>query len=98
MIRLQTFTNALDDCDDNHEISIRGIEHFVFPVLQKEMVNKKKLLKKVVLGYSCDPIQRKKDPNGIKLADESAEHSKWARDVATERGIKYCQMKRGGGR
>ena len=91
-------TNALDDCDDNHEISIRGIEHFVFPVLQKEMVRRKKLLKKVVLGYSRDPIQRKKDPNGIKLADESAEHSKWARDVATERGIKYCQMKRGDGR
>ena len=56
MIRLQTFTNALDDCDDNHEISIRGIEHFVFPVLQKEMVNKKKLLKRVVLDHEIHAI------------------------------------------
>lgn len=91
-------TNALDDCDDNHEVSIRGIEHFVFPVLQKEMVRRKKELKMTVLGYSRDPVLRKKDPNGIKLAEESANHSKWARDVATERGIKYCQMKRGAGR
>ena len=91
-------TNALDDCDDNHEVSIRGIEHFVFPVLQKEMVRRKKELKRIVLGYSRDSVLRKKDPNGIKLAEESASHSKWARDVATERGIKYCQMKRGAGR
>lgn len=91
-------THALDDIDDNHEISIRGIEHFVFPVLQKEMVGRKKELKKTVLGYSRDPKIRKLDPQGIKLAEESAAHSEWARDVATERGIKYCQMKRGGGR
>ena len=91
-------TNALDDCDDNGEISIRGIEHFVFPVLQKEMVNRKKGLKQAVVGYSRDPTQRKADPKGDKLADESAKHSQWARDVATERGIKYCTMKRGAGR
>lgn len=91
-------TNALDDVDDSHEISVRGIEHFVFPVLQKEMVRRKKALKMVVIGYSKNPVARKKDPQGIKLAEESESHSKWARDVATERGIKYCQMKRGGGR
>ncbi|KAL7540060.1 hypothetical protein ACHAWF_006584, partial [Thalassiosira exigua] len=91
-------TNALDDVDDSHEISLRGIEHFVFPVLQKEMVRRKKDLKKTVLGYSRDPVARRKDPGGDKLALESAHHSQWARDVATERGIKYCQMKRGGGR
>lgn len=91
-------TNALDDIDDSHEISLRGIEHFVFPVLQKEMVRRKKDLKKAVLGYSRDPVARRKDPKGEKLAEESASHSQWARDVATERGIKYCQMKRGTGR
>ena len=91
-------THALDDIDDNHEISIRGIEHFVFPVLQKEMIRRKMDLKKTVLGYSRDPEVRKLDPQGIKLAEESAAHSQWARDVASERGIKYCQMKRGGGR
>eukprot|EP00584_Thalassiosira_punctigera_P020552 CAMPEP_0172561936 /NCGR_PEP_ID=MMETSP1067-20121228/94877_1 /TAXON_ID=265564 ORGANISM="Thalassiosira punctigera, Strain Tpunct2005C2" /NCGR_SAMPLE_ID=MMETSP1067 /ASSEMBLY_ACC=CAM_ASM_000444 /LENGTH=257 /DNA_ID=CAMNT_0013352071 /DNA_START=55 /DNA_END=828 /DNA_ORIENTATION=+ len=91
-------THALDDTDDNHEISIRGIEHFVYPVLQKEMIRRKKELRGAVLGYSRDPKTRKMDPKGIRLAKESAEHSQWARDVAKERGIKYCEMKRGGGR
>ncbi|KAL7536613.1 hypothetical protein ACHAXR_007284 [Thalassiosira sp. AJA248-18] len=91
-------TNALDDADTNQEISIRGIEHFVFPVLQKEMVRRKKELKKTVLGYSRDPKVRKLDPQGLELAKQTEEHSKWARDVATERGIKYCEMKRGLGR
>lgn len=91
-------TNALDDIDDSGEISIRGIEHFVFPVLQKEMVTRKKELKKGVLMYSRDPAVRRRDPKGIKLAEQTVAHSQWARDVATERGIKYCQMKRGAGR
>jgi hypothetical protein len=91
-------TNALDDVDDSGVISLRGIEHFVYPVLQKEMVRRKKDLKKTVIGYSRDPKIRKLDPQGIKLAEQSAHHSQWARDVATERGIKYCQMKRGAGR
>mmetsp|Transcript_14159 Transcript_14159/g.24165 ORF Transcript_14159/g.24165 Transcript_14159/m.24165 type:complete len:225 (-) Transcript_14159:176-850(-) len=91
-------THALDDNDGNHEISVRGIEHFVFPVLQKEMVGRKKELKRIVIGHSRDPKLRKLDPDGIKLAKESAELSKWARDVASERGIKYCQMKRGVGK
>lgn len=91
-------TNVLDDIDDSHEISVRGIEHFVFPVLQKEMVRRKKEVKKAVLDYSRNPMVRKRDPQGIKLAADSAKHSQWARDVAKERGIKYCQMKRGGGR
>jgi hypothetical protein len=30
------------------------------------------------------------------LAEESAKLSQWARDVASERGVKYCEMKRGG--
>lgn len=91
-------THALDDVDDNHEISIRGIEHFVHPVLQKEMVGRKKELKAAVIGYSRDPARRRRDPKGLKLAEEVAAHSKWARDVASERGIKYCELKRGGGR
>lgn len=93
-----TITHALDDEDDSHEISIRGIEHFVFPVLQKEMMMRKRELKNMVLVYSRDPTARKKDPEGIKLAEDCAKYSSWARNVSTERGIKYCQMKRGGGR
>lgn len=91
-------TNALDDVDGNQEISVRGIEHFVFPVLQKEMVRRKKELKMIVIEYSRNPAARRKDPRGIKLGKDCAAKSAWARDVATERGIKYCQMKRGGGR
>merc|ERR1712008_125403 len=51
-----------------------------------------------ILGHSRDPQARKLDPQGIKLAKECAAHSQWARDVALERGIKYTEMKRGGGR
>ena len=91
-------THALDDVDDSHEISIRGIEHFVWPVLQKEMMVRKRELKNMVLVYSHDPTARKKDPKGIELAAECAKYSSWARNVSTEQGIKYCQMKRGGGR
>ena len=88
-------THALDDDNDGHDISLRGIEHFVWPVLQKEMVMRKKELKKVVLEWRL-PANRRKDANGIKLAEDSAKLSEWARDVAQERGIKYCEMKRGG--
>lgn len=93
-----TMTHALDDVDDSHEISIRGIEHFVWPVLQKEMMVRKRELKNMVLVYSRDPKARKKDPEGIKLAEECDKYSCWARNVSTERGVKYCQMKRGDGR
>ncbi|KAL7439299.1 hypothetical protein ACHAXM_009833 [Skeletonema potamos] len=88
-------THALDDDNDEHEISLRGIEHFVWPVLQKEMVTRKKQLKKVVIEWRL-PVNRRKDPDGLKLAEESAKLSQWARDVASERGVKYCEMKRGG--
>lgn len=88
-------THALDDEKDDHEISLRGIEHFVWPVLQKEMQVRKNAVRRVVTEWSI-PKNRKKDPKGLKLAEESAQLSKWARDVATERGIKYCEMKRGG--
>jgi hypothetical protein len=88
-------THALDDEKDDHEISLRGIEHFVWPVLQKEMQVRKNAVRRVVIDWSI-PKNRKKDPKGLKLAEESAQLSKWARVVATERGIKYCEMKRGG--
>jgi hypothetical protein len=90
-----TITAALDDVD-NGEVSVRGIEHFVWPVLQKEMISRKKELKAFVVEYSKDTNRRANDPNGEKLAAAVVEMSKWARNVASERGIKYCQMKRGG--
>lgn len=92
-----TMTHALDDRDEG-SISVRGIEHFVWPVLQKEMVSRKKELKRFVIEYSKDKHSRTSDPNGENLAKACAARSRWARDVASERGIKYCQMKRGAGR
>lgn len=88
-------THALDDDNDGHAISLRGIEHFVWPVLQKEMVSRKKVLKKVVVEWRI-PMNRRKDPQGLKLAEDAAKLSEWAVGVAQERGIKYTEMKRGG--
>ena len=81
-----SITHALDDRDENERVSVQGIEHFVWPVLQKEMVNRKKELKAAVVAFSRDPKLRKVDPQGEKLAEESAKLSQWARDVAKERG------------
>ena len=105
-------TNALDDRDTG-EVTIAGIEHMVFPVLQKEMVQRKKDLKvrtagprappaggasprrsprsstlappsatpppvralqSAVLVYARDPDRRRRDPQGLRLAAESAGH------------------------
>ena len=88
-------THALDDDNDGHDISLRGIEHFVWSVLQKEMVARRKVLKKVVVEWRV-PTNRRKDPQGLKLAEDAAKLSEWARGVAQERGIKYTEMKRGG--
>lgn len=90
-----TITHALDDVDDG-AISVRGIEHFVWPVLQKEMITRKKELKRYVVEFSRDRQRRAQDPRGEALAKAVMEKSEWARNVASERGIKYCEMKRGG--
>lgn len=92
-----SITHALDDKDENEKVSCQGIEHFVWPVLQKEMVNRKKEVKAAVISFSRDPKRyNNANSQGEKLAEASAKLSQWARDVATERGLKYCQMKRGG--
>ena len=81
-----SITHALDDRDENEMVSCQGIEHFVWPVLQKEMVNRKKELKATVVSFSRDPKRYNADPQGEKLAEASAKLSEWARDVAKERG------------
>lgn len=93
-----SITHALDDKDTDENVSVQGIEHFVWPVLQKEMVARKKELKRTVLEHSHNPQMKRLDPQGEKLAARTAEQSKWAREVAMERGMKYCAMKRGSGR
>ena len=80
-------TMALDDSDQDENVSIRGIEHFVYPDLQQEMIRKKKEVQREVLGF----VRAKRaDPQGWRLAQHSRTFSQWARNVALEKGMKYC--------
>jgi len=78
---------ALEDEDRDENVSIRGIEHFVYPGLQQEMIRKKKEVQKEVLGFVRS---KRPDPQGWRLAGHSRSFSQWARDVALQKGLKYC--------
>lgn len=78
---------ALGDQDDYDGTSIRGIEHFVYSQLQQEMIRRKKEVQREVLGYVKS---KRPDPQGWRLAEHSRSHSQWARNVAQEKGLKYC--------
>lgn len=77
---------ALDDKDQNPDVSIRGIEHFVYPELQQEMIRKKKEVQAQVMLYVKS---KRPDPQGWRLANHSRMYSQWARDVALEKGRAY---------
>ncbi|KAL7445893.1 hypothetical protein ACHAXH_008667 [Discostella pseudostelligera] len=77
---------ALDDPDLDETVSIRGIEHFVYPDLQQEMIRRKKELQREVLEFARSP---RPDPQGWRLAEHSRFFSLWARTVAVEKGMKY---------
>lgn len=78
---------ALWDKDNlNDETSIRGIEHFVYPELQQEMIRKKKEVQAQVMLFVRS---KKPDPQGWRLANHSRMYSQWARDVAAEKGRAY---------
>ena len=72
--------------DNNDEVSICGIEHFVYPALQQEMIKRKKHAKQEVFNFQKE---RRPDPHGWRLARLSEENTLWARDVATFKGMKY---------
>ena len=76
------------DNDDAHT-SIRGIEHFVFPELQQEMIRKKKEVHVQVINFVKS---KKPDPQGWRLANHSRMYSQWARDVALEKGQAYKEV------
>lgn len=77
---------ALDDPDLDENVSIRGIEHFVYPDLQQEMIRRKKEQQREVLEFARSP---RPDPQGWRLADHSRYFSLWARTVAVEKAMKY---------
>lgn len=78
---------AFEDEDRDEDVSIRGIEHFVYPGLQQEMIRKKKEVQKEVMGFVRS---KRPDPQGWRLAEHSRSFSQWARDVALQKGMKYC--------
>jgi hypothetical protein len=77
--------NAETDVDE--QVSIRGIEHFVYPQLQQEMIRRKKQAKREVINFKKS---KRPDPQGWKLARLSEQYTQWAREVALEKGMKYC--------
>lgn len=79
-------TTALEDSDIDDNVSIRGIEHFVYPNLQQEMIRRKKEVQREVLEFVRS---KRPDPQGWRLAQHSRTYSQWARNVALEKGMKY---------
>lgn len=73
--------------DVDEQVSIRGIEHFVYPELQQEMIRRKKHAKREVLNFKK---AKRPDPQGWRLAKLSEANTQWARDVAIEKGMRYC--------
>ena len=80
-------SKVLEDEDRDENVSIRGIEHFVYPDLQQEMIRRKKEVQREVLGFVRS---KRPDPQGWRLAQHSRTFSQWARNVALEKGMKYC--------
>jgi len=80
----QLLKEAFDpERDVDEEVSICGIEHFVYPTLQQEMIRRKKHAKQEVLSF-------KKAKRPERLAELSEENTEWAREVAVEKGMRYC--------
>ena len=81
----QLLQEAFDpERDTDEQVSICGIEHFVYPALQKEMIQRKKQAQREVINFD------KPNPQGWRLARLSEANTKWARDVAVEKGQRYC--------
>jgi len=73
-----TLTKAYTDPDNRADVTIRGIEHFVYSLLQQEMVKRKRELQREVVQLSQS---KSKDPQGLRVAQTSMNASQWARDV-----------------
>ena len=80
-------SQALTDKDSDPNVSIRGIEHFVYPDLQQEMIRRKRQVQREVMEFVRS---KRPDPQGWRLADHSRQYSEWARNVAIQKGMNYC--------
>lgn len=86
-------TKALLDEDRDEGTSIQGIEHMVYPDLQRAMIQRKKELREEVLTFAKS---KRPDPQGWRLARHSRERSKWAQDVARKKGRMYLMKNAAG--
>ena len=77
---LSQIINDRDEWDAN--ISLDGIEPFVFLELRDEMVKKKANVKKEVIDFVK---ANRSDPQGWRLASHSRFHTQWARNIAQEK-------------
>lgn len=77
---LSDIINDRDEWDAN--ISLDGIEPFVFLELKDEMVKKKAIVKKEILDFVK---VNKSDPQGWRLASHSRFHTQWARSIAQDK-------------
>jgi hypothetical protein len=83
----ELLSKALTDTDSDPNVSIRGIEHFVYPDLQQEMIRRKRQVQREVMEFVRS---KRPDPQGWRLADHSRQYSDWARNVAIQKGMNYC--------
>ena len=79
----QLLSEIISDRDEwDANISLDGIEPFVFLELRDLMVKKKANVKKEIIDFvkAGDP-----DPQGWRLAKHSRVHTQWARNIAQEK-------------
>jgi len=78
--------------DPNDDIykraSSRGIEHYVYPELRREIMRKQKRARAEVLNFlRSNPF----DPDGMKLREHSERYTSWARELAVKKAKWYAQ-------
>ncbi|EJK64273.1 hypothetical protein THAOC_15009 [Thalassiosira oceanica] len=79
----QLFSDIINDRDEwDANISLDGIEPFVFLELRDEMVKKRANVRKEIIDFVK---ANKSDPQGWRLASHSRFHTQWARNIAQEK-------------
>jgi len=66
----------------------RGVEHFIYPELRRELIRKQKEARAEVLKYVRS---NQFDPDGSKLRELSEQYTRWARELAVDKAKCYAQ-------
>ena len=84
-----TILSLIFDYNDDiyKRLSSRGIEHFVYPELRREIIRKQRLHRAEVVKYARSmPF----DQDGSKLREHSEQYSRWARELAVRKAKSYA--------